>query len=174
MGDSRRLLPQEIAQIFFGNYRCPVLPSGILAAAPLRPGWRNAEGLRLPPRLIPSRLPAAGLSPGVGAGLSAGRPGSGSGTLPCPSADGRGDPSCHRHTFADACGGWMWWWLIVGEEVWKRAGPGARWWVMVWGRGCVGKGLCWYLLSAPVPPAPSAGVAPRQHRRTSSGSRGRC
>lgn len=46
MGDSHLLLQQEIAQIFFSNYQCPVLPLGILTAAPWQPGWRNAEGLQ--------------------------------------------------------------------------------------------------------------------------------
>lgn len=58
MGDSHLLLPQEIAQIFFSNYQCPVLPLGISSAAPRRPGWRNAEGLR--PGSSPAGCPLQG------------------------------------------------------------------------------------------------------------------
>lgn len=72
MGVSHLLLPQEIAQIFFGNYQCPVLPSGILVAAPLQPGWRNVEDLLLPSTLILGWSSATGLTPGLGAGPGAG------------------------------------------------------------------------------------------------------
>lgn len=66
MGDSHLLLPQEIAQIFFGNFQCPILPSGILAVAAQQPGWRNAEDS--------SQMFTAWLTPGVGTGLGVGYP----------------------------------------------------------------------------------------------------
>lgn len=63
MGDSRLLLPQEIAQMFFGNYQCPGLPSGILSAAPQQPGCRNAQGLQLEVGCRADPWPCCWLSP---------------------------------------------------------------------------------------------------------------
>lgn len=71
MGDSHLLLPQEIARIFFGNYQCPVLPPGILSAAPQQPGWRNARGLQAD--VCCRADPWAGCRAGLAAGLGAGR-----------------------------------------------------------------------------------------------------
>lgn len=103
MGDSRLLLPQEIAQIFFGNYQCPVLPSGILSAAPQQPGWRNAQGLQLD---VCCRADPWGgcrawcwLSP------------------PWAVVLGHGYSVCCQHPFVDACGEWRWWWFVMEENV---------------------------------------------------------
>lgn len=99
MGDSHLLLPQEIAQIFFGNFQCPVLPLGILAVAAHQPGWRNAEGLQ--PDVHCTADPWGGrrawcwLSPSWT-------------VVSCPACQGVVILLCCQHPFADACGEWRW------------------------------------------------------------------
>lgn len=151
--------PQEIARIFFSNYRCPVLPLGISAAAGMRTHSGQARprpvtrcgadpwgGRRAGRRLSPARVAA-----------------------PCPSLAGAVVPcAAGIHVQMPVAGGGGWSWKKRCE--WGHRSWGDWAWVEVVGDG-LGTGmcgLCWCPCSAPEPLATSACVAPGQQGQTSS------